>query len=243
MDFPIIDLMDEDACYAQLISWLHPEGLACPRCHQADRMRIHRSHRAPVRDYRCGHCGRVFNAFTGTALHGLRRRPRELVLLVRGIAQGVPTAQLARELDCDRSELLELRHRLQDAAFRNRDRMPLDDQVLEADEAYQNAGEKRCTPPRSGRPAAAAGQPGPWARQLGERPAAGLRGGGPRERPRPPDRRRALRRRDVGAGRASSQLADGDGPHRRMAGIQQPARDRPPSRHGVPRGARVGAGR
>ena len=47
MDFPIIDLMDEDACYAQLISWLHPEGLACPRCHQADRMRIHRSYRAP----------------------------------------------------------------------------------------------------------------------------------------------------------------------------------------------------
>ena len=168
MDFPIIDLMDEDACYAQLISWLHPEGLACPRCHQADRMRIHRSHRAPVRDYRCGHCGRVFNAFTGTALHGLRRRPRELVLLVRGIAQGVPTAQLARELDCDRSELLELRHRLQDAAFRNRDRMPLDDQVLEADEAYQNAGEKRRTTPRSGGPAAAAGQPGPGPRELGQ---------------------------------------------------------------------------
>ena len=96
MDFPILDLMDEDACYAQLISWLHPEGLACPRCHQADRMRIHRSHRAPVRDYRCGPCGRVFNGFTDTALHGLRRRPRELVFLVRGIAQGVPTAQLAR---------------------------------------------------------------------------------------------------------------------------------------------------
>ena len=55
----------------------------------------------------------------------------------------MPTAQLARELDCDRSELLELRHRLQDLASRNRDRMPLDDAVLESDEAYQNAGEKR----------------------------------------------------------------------------------------------------
>jgi transposase-like protein len=139
MGFPITDLVDEDACYAKLVTWLHPEGLACPRCRRADRMRSPRGRRAPVLDYRCGHCGRVFNAYTGTALHGLRR-PGELVLIVRGFAQGVPTAQLARELDCDRSQLLELRHRLQDLAYRNRDRMPLDDAVLEADEAYQNAG-------------------------------------------------------------------------------------------------------
>lgn len=177
MDFPITDLMDEDACYAKLVTWLHPDGLACPRCHQADRMGVHRRHRAPVLDYRCGHCGRVFNAFTGTILHGTRRRPSELALIVRGIAQGVPTARLARELDCDRSELLRLRHRLQDAAYRDRDRMPLDDPVLEADEAYQNAGEKRCPAPRPRRPAATAWQQGarPW--QLGQRPAAGLRGG------------------------------------------------------------------
>ena len=52
-------------------------------------MRVHRSHRAPACDYRCGHCHRVFNAFTGTILHGTKRRPRELVLIVRGFAQGV----------------------------------------------------------------------------------------------------------------------------------------------------------
>src|SRR3954463_3245080 len=106
MDFPISDLMDEDACYAELVTWLHPEGLACPRFHQADRMRVHRSHRAPVRDYRRGHCGRVFHALTGTILHGIRGRPSELDLIVRGVARDVPTAQLARELDPDRSELL-----------------------------------------------------------------------------------------------------------------------------------------
>ena len=77
--------------------------------------------RAPVLDFRCGHCHRVFNAFTGTALHGIKRRPGELVLIFRSLAQGVPTAQLARELGCDRSELLNLRHRLQDLAFRHRD--------------------------------------------------------------------------------------------------------------------------
>ena len=150
-------------------------------------MVVHRRGRDPVLDYRCGHCGRVFNAFTGTALHGVNGGPGELVLILRGIAQGVPTAQLARELGCDRSELLKLRHRLQDLAFRNRDRMPLDDQVLEADETYQNAGEKRRPAPRPGGPAAAAGQQGPRARHLGQRPAAGLRGGRAGERAGPAD--------------------------------------------------------
>jgi len=193
MDFPIIDLMDEDACYAELVRWLHPDGLACPRCHRADRMRVHRSHRAPARDYRCGHCHRVFNAVTGTILHGTRRRPRELVLIVRGFAQGVPTARLARELDCDRAELLKLRHRLQDAAYRNRDIMPLEDRVLEADETYQNAGEKRRAASRPGRPAEAPGQRAARARHLGERSAAGLRRRRAGERTDPADGRRAVR--------------------------------------------------
>jgi transposase-like protein len=178
MDFPITELMDPDACYAELVEWLHPDGFACPRCARGDRMPVHRRRRPPVLDHRCGHCGRVFNAFTGTSLHGVKRGPVQLVLIIRGFAQGVPTAQLARELGCDRSELLNLRHRLQDMAFRNRDRMPLDDKVLEADEAYQNAGEKRRAAPRPRGPAASAGEQGPRPRQLGERPAAGLRRGG-----------------------------------------------------------------
>ena len=142
MDFPIDDLLDEDACYERLLSWIHPEGLICPGCHHSDRLHIHRRDREPVLDYRCGHCGRVFNAFTGTALQGTHYRPSTLVLILRGIAQGVPTAQLARELSCDRGHLLALRHRLQDLASRFRRRLPLDDPVVEADELYQNAGEK-----------------------------------------------------------------------------------------------------
>ena len=214
MDFPIIDLMDEQACYAQLVDWLHPDGLACPRCHRDDRLVVHRRGRDPILDFRCGHCLGVFNAFTGTALRGIKRRPRELVLILRGFAQGVPTAQLARERDCDRSELLNLRHRLQDLAFGNRDLMPLEDPVLEADETYQNAGEKRRAPPRSGGPTAAAGQRAARARHVGERPAAGLRRRRAGERVDPPVCHRAVRRRDVGLGRAARELAPGDGQHR-----------------------------
>jgi transposase len=142
MDFPIVDLLDEDAGYAQLVAWLHPKGMTCPNCHCARHLTTHRCGRAPVVDYRCGPCGRVFNAFTGTALQGTHYRPRTLILIVRGIAQGVPTAQLARALNLDRGHLLTLRHQLPDGAFRRRHRLPLDDPVVEADELDQNAGEK-----------------------------------------------------------------------------------------------------
>jgi transposase len=142
MDFPIDDLLDEQACYERLLTWIHPGGLTCPGCHHDDRLHTHRRDRQPVLDYRCGHCGRVFNAFTGTALQGTHYRPSTLVMILRGIAQGVSTAQLARELKCDRGHLLALRHRLQDRACRFRDHLPLDDPVVEADELYQNAGEK-----------------------------------------------------------------------------------------------------
>ena len=167
MDFPIHELMDEDACYRLVLRWLHPAGLACPHCLEDDRMAVHRRYREPVLDYRCGHCRRVFNAFTGTALRGNRRPMAQLVLILRGFAQGASTARLARELGCDRSELLGLRHRLQGHAFDNLPADPLADAVVEADEAYQNAGEKRGRACRPGRPAAASGQQAAGPRHLG----------------------------------------------------------------------------
>ena len=143
MDFPTAALMDEGACYDALVAWLHPDGLACPRCGRRDCLGVHRRHRDPVLDYRCQACRRVSNAFTGTLFHGTRSRPSALVLILRGVAQGVPTAQLSRELNRDRPRPLELRHRLQHAAWAFRDQSRLPDRVVEADEMDQNAGEKR----------------------------------------------------------------------------------------------------
>ena len=200
MDFPIAELMDEDACYQKLLNWIHPDGLACPRCGAREGLGVHRRHRAPVLDHRCKTCRRVFNALTGTALQGSRRPVVELMLILRGFAQGVPTAQLARELGCDRKELLALRHRLQHAAWLFRDRPRLDDPVTEADEMYQNAGEKRRAAHRSARLAAPAGEQGPRLWQLGQRLGAGLRGGGPRQRPAPAVGRAARRYRDAESG-------------------------------------------
>ena len=98
MDFSLIDYLDEDACYTKLVELLHPDGLACPRCTERQRLGIHRCHRAPVVDFQCGTCGRVFNAFTGTSLQGTHRRPSQLLMILHGIAKGPLRAQLgARE--------------------------------------------------------------------------------------------------------------------------------------------------
>src|SRR5262245_17535240 len=156
MDFSLIDYLDEDACYTKLVELLHPHGLACPRGGERQHLGIHRRHRAPVVDLQCGTCGRVFNAFTGTSLQGTHRRPSQLLMILRGVAQGTPTAQLARESGCDRMELLALRHRLQECARLRLDRKPLDDAVGEDGEKAQEPGEKRAPARRPRRPAAPA---------------------------------------------------------------------------------------
>lgn len=142
MDFPLIDCLNEEACFVRLLNLLHPDGLACPRCGERQHIGVHRCHRAPVLDYQCAACGRVFNAWTGTILQGTQHRPGALLMILHGIAQATPMAQMARELGCDRKHLLEPRHRLQDNALMILDRNPLGDAVVEADEADVNAGKK-----------------------------------------------------------------------------------------------------
>jgi transposase len=142
MDFPLQNLLDEGACYAKLLTLLHPQGLACPACQARENLSVHRRRRQPLLDYQCAGCGRVFNAYTGTVWQSSPWRPSELLLFLRGIAQGVSTAQLARELGCERTHLLDWRHRLQALAQQALPSSPLPDAAVEADEMYQNAGKK-----------------------------------------------------------------------------------------------------
>jgi transposase-like protein len=145
MDFPILDLMDQAACHDRLLDLLHPDGLTCPRCQAGrDRYTVHRRRKgSPVVDYRCRGCRRVFNLFTGTPWQGTHRTPAAILLILRGFAQGTPTAKLARELGASRRHLLGRRHEAQARAAAAADRTRLPDAVVEADEMYQNAGEKR----------------------------------------------------------------------------------------------------
>lgn len=142
MDFPLEELLDPQRCYDFMLPLLHPDGLRCPNGHPLAECYVYKRGRAPVLDYRCKTCGRCFNLFTGTLLQATKYTVVHIVQLLRGIAQGVPTAQLAREMGVDRKWLLVRRHQLQELARQALSRDPLPDCVVEADEMYQNAGEK-----------------------------------------------------------------------------------------------------
>ena len=116
--FPITDLLNEQECYCFLLHILHPHGLCCPRGHFLPAsQRPHMCDRAPVVDYRCRECGAVFNLFTGTFWSGTPYYCTKIVLILRGFAQGIPTLQLADELECDYGTLLQYRHQMQEAAL------------------------------------------------------------------------------------------------------------------------------
>jgi transposase-like protein len=114
LTFPSQSLMDEQACYAYLLKVWHPQGLPCPQGHPlAAAQGAHDRHRAPLLDYRCTTCGAVFNLLTGTLWSKTRSSCATMVLMLRGVAPGVPTAHLAGELGLDRAHLLEHRHEMQ----------------------------------------------------------------------------------------------------------------------------------
>ena len=143
MRFPINDLLDEQECYKFLLDALHPEGLQCPEGHPLPPDQApHDVSRTPVVDYRCRICGRVYNLFTGTVWSGTHYDCITIVLVIRGIAQGIPTRHLADELERDYGALLKRRHKIQLLALENKPDEPLPDQQTEADEMFQNAGEK-----------------------------------------------------------------------------------------------------
>jgi transposase-like protein len=157
IDFPIGELLDEEASTRWLEDHLHPDGLRCPRCGARERRVARRG--GPFLGYRCLACDRYHTILTGTAFEKTHQRPSSLVLLLRGVAKGEPTARLSRELELSRKQAHTLRHRVQQKLVDTLEREVLEEESqFEADELYQNAGEKRRTPPGLRRPAQKAGQ-------------------------------------------------------------------------------------
>ena len=147
LDFPIDDLLDNDACLEWLERHLHPEGMRCPRCGASERRSARRTAAFPA--YRCKECDRFYTVLTGTRFAKTRQTPAKLVLILRGIAKGEPTARLARELGLCRRQMHTLRQRVQNNVYETLPTTPMSDSVVEADELYQNAGEKGDVAPRS----------------------------------------------------------------------------------------------
>ena len=145
MDFPIIDLMDRQACVKWLEEYFHPAGLKCPHCQASVERAIwfRKTKRSNLDVYRCRGCGGIYNLYSGTVFQGRHFTPEQTVLFLREVLQGKPTAKLARELKISRTTALAIRHQLQDNAEDEKTTDPLSDLEVETDEMFQNAGEKR----------------------------------------------------------------------------------------------------
>ena len=103
IDFPITELLDDGSCLIWLERHLHPDGFACPHCHRSERRLFRQQGAFPA--YRCHACDGYYTLLTNTVFAKTRQRPATLVLLLRGIAKGEPTARLARELGMSRKPL------------------------------------------------------------------------------------------------------------------------------------------
>src|SRR5215210_6020748 len=145
MDFPLADLLADELSEQWLLKHFHPKGLKCPHCvARPSRARpFRRTRRSQVTVYRCHECHGLYNAYSGTVFQARHLRPSQVVLLLRGVCKGEPTAGLARELGMPRSTVHGLRQQLQQNAQAMQPGTPLPDDVTETDEMFQNAGEKR----------------------------------------------------------------------------------------------------
>jgi transposase-like protein len=145
MDFPIIDLMSEKASEEWILEYFHPTGIRCPHCGAAwaKAFEFRTTRKSQLTVYRCRECRGIYNLYSGTIFEARQLRPAQVVLLVRGVLKGESAATLARELGMSRTTITELRHRIQQNAAHLQSELPLPDNVVEADEMFQNAGEKR----------------------------------------------------------------------------------------------------
>ncbi len=145
MDFPILDLLDDEMSEAWLMKHLHPYGMKCPHCQQPhNRARYFRANRGSgLAVYRCQECDGIYHVYSGTLFEGSQLTPSQVVLLLRGILQGQSSAQISRELGLAYKTVLKWRRRVHANAERLQPDTPLRDNVAESDELFQNAGEKR----------------------------------------------------------------------------------------------------
>lgn len=145
MDFPIVDLFDDDVSIVWLHKYFHPHGLKCPHCQvSVKKARVFRQlRRSKLTVYRCSKCAGVYTLYSDTVFAGTHLRPAQVILLLRGVCKGEPSASIAREIKVERKTVHDLRQALQTNAERLQPNTSLKDQRTETDELFQNAGEKR----------------------------------------------------------------------------------------------------
>jgi transposase-like protein len=167
MIFPITDLLDDASSSQWIAQYFHPQGFRCPYCESGvEQARVFRHSKRGLVDYRCKHCARVYNLYSGTVFAGCGLSARQAVLLIRGVCKGESSATLAEELGVCRSTVHLLRQKVQANGYTMLAEGALPDTDTETDEMFQNAGEKRATTRRPRRSAPAARQQAAGTRHL-----------------------------------------------------------------------------
>ena len=149
MRFPVTGLLDDEESRRWIEKHFHPEGLKCPKCGSKEARYVRTTETSRLQVYRCDHCDKSYNLYSGTLFEKKHLRPAQVVMLLRGVCKGEPSAELAEELDISRSNVHQLRKQLQANAEGLQPKTPLPDDHTETDEMFQNAGEKRRTAPKS----------------------------------------------------------------------------------------------
>ena len=91
MDFPLQSLIDEKQAQAWVLNHFRPQGLCCPKCQASvvEARNFRKTETSGLQVYGCKHCGSVYNLYSGTVFAGTQLRPAQVILLLRGVCQGV----------------------------------------------------------------------------------------------------------------------------------------------------------
>jgi hypothetical protein len=147
MDFPIIDLLDDELSSQWLLKYFHPDGLKCPHCGQGlpEAREFRQTQTSQLTVYRCNCCHGIYNLYSRTVFEGRYFRPAQAVLLLRGVTKGDPSAEIAREIGGSQQTVLAIRREIQANALRHQPQTALTDTRTETDEMFhaKRAGEKR----------------------------------------------------------------------------------------------------
>jgi transposase-like protein len=144
MDFPLLEICDDELSEAWAEKYFHAGRLKCPKCGTSKRKAWieGRTKRSQTTKYRCPKCRGVYTVFYGTVFAHKQIRPTQAILLLRGICKGESSASLARELELTYDTVLTLRRAIQANAKTMQSTAPVPDRITETDEMFQNAGEK-----------------------------------------------------------------------------------------------------
>ena len=96
MDFPILDLIDNESASEWLVNHFHPHGLKCPHCEsgvEAARP-FRQTPTSQLTVYRCLECDGIYNLYSLTVFQQKHLTPAQVVLLLRGCTRESPVHKL-----------------------------------------------------------------------------------------------------------------------------------------------------